>query len=225
MSSTILGLPSGVFLLWVSSFFFLISSVIILKPLFEKRDKLTTAFFVWLLGMGLLHLFLGLGILLNITPLLHLGVFFGLTGSAYLIRIPFSGLISRYEKTGFYLVLLAGWAIVVWMFLWPHVHTMELMLRLLFGYMILVAGILPGPYLIWMGIKSRNKAAKIKAIGGGAGIISCCLVADLFVLFTYMGVAILPEFLMTMAPVILITAVLWGRKIEKQEETLKNNNF
>lgn len=220
MSSTILGLPSGVFLLWVSSFFFLISSIIILKPLFEKKDKLTTAFFVWLLGMGLLHLFLGLGILLDITTLLHLGVFFGLTGSAYLIRIPFSGLIPRYEKTGFYLVLLAGWIIVAWMFLWPHVHSIELMLRLLFGYMILVAGILPGPYLIWMGIKSKIRAVRTKAVGGGIGIISCCLVADLFVLVAYMGVAILPEFLMTIAPIILIASVLYGRKIEKQEEVL-----
>lgn len=225
MQSTILGLPSGVFLLWMSSFFFLVSSVIILKPLFEKKDKLTMAFFIWLLGMGLLHLFLGLGILFNTVILLHLGVFFGLTGSAYLIRIPFSGLIPRYEKTGFYLVLLAGWLIVAWMFLWPHVHSIELMLRLLFGYMILIAGILPGPYLIWMGVKSKSRAVKVKAVGGGIGIISCCLIADVFVLFAYMGVAFWPEFLMTIAPVILITAVLWGRKIEKQEEALKNNNF
>lgn len=217
MSLTILGLPYGVFLLWTSAFFFLAASIIILKPLFETRDKLSQAFFAWLLGMGLLHAFLGAGFLWSVTPLLHLGIFFGFTGSAYLFRIPLSGIIPRYERIGFYLVLLAGWIIVTWMTIWPHLHTIELMLWLLFGYMILVAGILPGFYLIWMGIKAKDKATKVKGIGGGIGIISCCLVADLLVLFVFMGVAFWSEFFMALAPIILIIAVLYGRRLEKRQ--------
>lgn len=215
MSQTILGLPAGVFLLWTSAFFFLTASVLILKPLFETKNKLTQAFFVWLLGMGLLHAFMGMGFLWNITILLHIGIFFGFTGSAYLIRVPFSGLIPRYEKIGFYLVLLAGWMIVAWMTVWPHLHTIKLMLWLLFGYMILTAGILPGFYLIWTGMKAKTKAARVKGIGGGLGIISCCLVADLLVLFVFMGVVFWSEFFMALAPVILIVAVLYGRRLEK----------
>lgn len=217
MSQTILGLPYGVFLLWMSAFFFLVSSVIILRPLLETKNKLTEAFFVWLLGMGLLHAFLGAGFLWNMTVLLHIGVFFGFTGSAYLLRVPLRALIPRSEKAIFYTVLLVGWLIVAWMSIWPHMHTVALMLVLLFGYMILVAGILPGFYLVWMGIKAKAKAAKVKGIGGGIGIISCCLVADLLVIFVYMGVAFWAEFFMALAPIILITAVLYGRRLEKAE--------
>lgn len=217
MPLTILGLPYGVFLLWMSAFFFLISSIIILKPLAETKEKLIQAFFAWLLGMGLLHLFLGAGFLWNITVLLHIGIFFGYTGSAYLLRIPLRGLIPRHEKVIFYTVLLIGWLIVAWMTVWPHLHTVKLMLWFLFGYMILVAGILPAFYLIWMGVKAKSKAVKVKGIGGGMGIISCCLLADLLVIFVFMSVALWSEFFMALAPVILIAAVLYGRSLEKVE--------
>jgi hypothetical protein len=126
----------------------------------------------------------------------------------------------RYDKIAFYFVLLIGWALVAWMDIWPHLVTIKLMLWLLFGYMILVAGILPGLYLIWTGIKAKSKAAKVKGIGGGAGIISCCLVADLLVLFVFMSVAFWSEFFMALSPIILITAVLYGRHLEKARKSL-----
>lgn len=218
MPSTILGLPSGVFLLWNSALWFLLASAFILKPLSETKDKMIQGFFAWLLGMGLLHAFLGAGFLWNVTVLLHIGIFFGFTGSAYLLRIPLRGLVPRYEKTIFYTVLLIGWSIVLWMIIWPHLHTVKLMLWLLFGYMILVAGILPGFYLVWMGIKAKSRALKVKGIGGGIGIITCCLLADLLVIFVFMSVAFWAEFFMAIAPVILIAAVLYGRSLEKAEK-------
>lgn len=215
MSTTILALPSGVFLLWISAFFFLVSSIIILKPLFETKEKLIQAFFAWLLGMGFLHIFMGAGFLWNMTILLHVGIFFGYTGSAYLLRIPLRGLFPRYEKVVFYIVLFIGWLIVAGMIVWPH--SVKLMLWLLFSYMILVAGILPSFYLIWRGIKAKNKAVKAKGIGGGMGIFSCCLLADILVLSVFMNVAFWSEFFMALAPVILIIAVLYGRRLEKTE--------
>jgi len=208
MPATIFGLPEGVFLLWTSASFFLLASILILKPLFETRDDFMIAFFAWLLGMGLLHVFLGEGFRTNQLVLLHIGIFFGFTGSAYLLRLPLKRLVPKFEKIIFYTVLLIGWAIVAWMSLWQEVHTTKLMLQLLFGYMIVVAGILPSIYLIWVGIKAKSKGVRFKGIWGGIGIISCCLLADLLVLFIFMSVAVWSEFFMAIAPVILVVAVI-----------------
>jgi len=218
MIDFLLGLPKGVALLWTSAFFFLASSIVILKPLLETRERLIRAFFAWLLGMGLLHFFMGAGFLLGTITLIHIGVFFGFTGSAYLLRIPLRGWWPNSEKVVFYLVLLAGWLIVAWMSIWPHLHDTKMMLWLLFSYMILVAGILPTIYLISAGIRARSRSVRVKGIGGGIGVASCCLFADLLVLFVFMGVAFWSEFFMAIAPVILIVAVLYGRSLEKREK-------
>ncbi|MDO8561699.1 MAG: hypothetical protein Q7S05_02630 [bacterium] len=216
MPLTILGLPYGVFLLLVSATFYFISSILILRPLFETKEQLIQSFFAWLFGMGLLHFFLAAGFFWDVNALLYIGMFGALTGSAYLLRIPLRGLWPRHETVVFYTVLLAGWFIIAWMLLASN-YSLELMLNIMFGYMILVGGILPGPYLIWIGLKSENRAMKVKGIGGGIGVILCCLLADSLVLFVYMNVSFWTEFFMTIAPIVLISAVFYGRQLEKAD--------
>lgn len=213
---SILGLPSSVVLVWLSAFLFLLGALIILKPLLEKKEKLITAFFIWLLGMGFFHFFLGFGILFNKVFLMNVGIFFAVTGSAYLLRIPFSGLMPRFEKAGLYSALLFGWLVSGLLFFRPNFFPTNFNLKFVLIYMILTAGIWPGFYLVVMGFKSKDKAIKVKSVGGGIGIISCCLVADVLALLVYGGVAFLTEFFMALSPVILIGAVLYGRKIESR---------
>lgn len=222
MSKTILGLPGIVFWLWLSALFYLSAIILLLAPLRKEKNELLYALFAFLAGMAAFHVFLGAGFYLNNLLVIHLGVFAALTGAAYTLKFSLASFSESKKKLLFYLALSVAWLIVVWMLIVPH--STETMLWLAFGYMIVVSGGIAGLFIVWKGFQQKETWAKVKFIGSGAGIIICCLVADLLVLFQ--GTSVLGEILMAMAPVILITAVFYGRYLEKAktleiEATLK----
>ena len=95
----------------------------------------------------------------------------------------------------------------------------EIMLWIALSYMIVVSGGIAGISIIWKGFQQKETWAKIKGIGGGAGIVVCCLAADLLILLR--GVSVLGEVLMAIAPVILLVAIYFGKYLQKiSEKTL-----
>ena len=202
-------IPIQVLLLWISSLFFFLAAAVIWKPWLEEKNKLMSAFFVYLLGMAFFHLFLGLGFWKDNINLSHLGFLAAIFGSTYTLKIPFSRLGAKFEKYGFWFVFLIGLAGIFWLFI--SRHSPSFMLWFGFLYMIFTAGVISGPYFVWQGFKMNNLGLKIKAVGGGISIILFCLVADIFVLW---GVSMyISEFFMTLSPIVLMTSVILGRKI------------
>lgn len=210
MIGTILGLPVEVFLLSTSSIFFIVT-IILLKLFFSKQqDELLTTFWVFLSGMALFHVFLAIGYYLNNILFIHIGSFFAVTGSALTLRFPLSATNPIFRNLVFIAVLLTGWSIIGWMLITPHESLV--MLSLVFGYMIVVTGIIVGLYTLLVGIDAKEKSTKIRCIGGSLGIISCCLIADLFVLMA--EVSFIGEILMSASPLIILASQALSHKFK-----------
>jgi len=214
MPQTILGLPGAVFWLWLSAFFYLIAIIFFWNPFRQEKTELLSAFFAFLVGMAAFHILLGAGFYWNELLLIHLGSFAAVTGAAFTFKFPLTALSRSSRRPLFYLALILGWLIIVWMLIFPH--QTQTMLLLVLGYMIVVSGGIAGIYIIWNGFRAKENWVEVKCVGGGAGLITCCLAADLLVLFA--GVSVLGEVLMALAPVILVSFIYFGRYMQRISE-------
>ncbi|MDO8592208.1 MAG: hypothetical protein Q7R92_00375 [bacterium] len=213
MEQTIFGLPGEVFWLWFSAFFYIIAILFFLGPFRRERSsELMVAFFAFLAGMASFHILLGAGYYFNSLLLIHLGSFCALTGAAYTLKFPLTALRPNLRGPLFYSALIGGWLIIAWMLIFPH--STEVMLWLVFGYMILFSGGIAGLYIIWQGLKTKENWVRVKSIGGGVGIVTCCLAADLLVLIR--GMSVLGELFMAIAPIILILSIYFGRYLKSR---------
>lgn len=210
MEQNILGLPGNVFWLWFSALFYLIAILFFLEPFRREKNELMSAFFAFLAGMATFHLLLGAGFYLDNILLVHLGSLSALTGAAFTLKFPLSALEQHLRKPLFYLAMISGWLIIVWMLIFPH--DLKLMLWIVLGYMIVFSGGVAGLYIVWEGIKTKDIGVKIKSIGGGVGIITCCLAADSLVLIN--SLSMVSELWMSIAPLVLILSIHLGRSFQ-----------
>lgn len=217
MPGTIFGFPGEVFLLLFSAFFYLVSIFFFLGPLLKEKTELMISLFAFLVGMAFFHIFMGVGFYFDSMLLIHLGAFAALTGSAFTLKFPLTVLDESKRKSIFYIVLAVAWLIVAYLLIFPH--EMNVMLWLVFGYMIIVSGGITGVYIIWQGFKVKETWVKVKCIGGGSGLFLCCFIADIIVLL--FGVSLVSEIFMMLAPVILILSLYIGRYIKKVSESQK----
>lgn len=218
----ILGLPVPVFWIWFSAIVYIIAIILFLPALRKEKSELMVAFFAFLAGMAWLHIFLGAGVYWKQMLLSHLGFLGGLIGVVYTLKFPLTAIAESARRPLFNLAILLALAIVGWMLIFPH--QFSTMIWVSFLYMIITAGILAGGYMIWKGWQMEDIGSKIKGVGGGAGLLTCCLVADVFVLYTLvvevtLGVVI-GEFFMWLAPIILIVALYLGRAFQKPKSTI-----
>ncbi len=222
MPEIILGLPAAVFWFWFSTLFYLAAILFFWGPLRREKTDLMYAFFAFLVGMAWLHLFAGAGTYWKQILLTHIGFFGGLTGAAYTLKFPLTSLKESVRKPLFHLALVIAWSIVAWMLIFPH--STKAMLWAGYLYMITISGGVAGLYIMWQGIKAKEIWVKVKVIGGGAGLVTCCLVTDVLVLYALTFGITLPisgHFFMAFAPVILIFAIYIGRYLQRRAESPK----
>ncbi len=219
MPEIILGLPMPVFWFWFSAVIYGIAILLIWKPLRREKSELMYAFFAFLAGMAVLHLFVGAGVFWQQMWLSHIGFLGGLVGAAYTLKFPLLALSEPKRKPLFYTALFSALLVVLWMFVFPHKALTMVWVGYIF--MILTSGIVASSYIIWWGSKSTSGEAKIKGIGGGLGMFTCCLIADTLVLYTLFFsthlLVVSGHFFMWLAPIILIFFVYLGRVLQEKQ--------
>ncbi len=218
-SAFIFGLPGSVFFLWMSAVFFTVTFLVFWRRYRGERDALTGAFTAFLLGMAIFHIILGAAELYQKEALILLAVLVAFIGSTYTLRFPLSEMKEPWRSWIFYTVLAGTLAYMAAAVIYSY--PAGTVLTVVFWYMIIVSGGISGLYALKKGFEAKTQSVRIKCIGGGAGIMTCCLAADLMVIFA--GVTIIGEILMSVAPVILLGSVAYGRRCEKSEQELLAN--
>lgn len=219
MSETVLGLPVSVFWLWFSALVYIIAILLFLPSFRREKTELMIAFFAFLVGMAWLHIFVGAGVYWKVMLWSHLGFLGGLIGAAYTLKFPLTALAESARRPLFYLALLVVLAIIGWMLVFPHKPSTMIWVGYL--YMITIVGILAGGYMIWKSWQIKDIGLKVKGIGGGIGLLTCCFLADVLVLYTLtagvkLGI-VTGHFFMWLAPIILIFVIYLGRYLRKKE--------
>ncbi|MEK7192683.1 MAG: hypothetical protein AAB682_00925 [Patescibacteria group bacterium] len=207
----IFGIPGQVFLIFVSAFFYIFAVVLFWRQYHRSGDELLSAFLAFLSGMAVFHLVLGIGSYYKNESLILLGLLAALTGSTFTLKFSLSYFSKQWRSWFFYSTLAVVWTIFLVAILSgvaiPKILTATL------WYMIFSTGFLVSFYVVARGFMSRDRSTKIKCVGGGIWMAVCFLAADATVLFA--GISILGEALMSLAPVIIILSVYYGRRVER----------
>ena len=211
----ITSLPEPVFWLTLSGLIFLVMTLTLLfGPFRRERTDLMTAFLGFLAGMASFHLFGAAAMYWNEPILMYIGTLGAVTGSAFVLKFPLSAIINSNTRTTlFYLTLLAGWALVAWMLL--NSYPMDKVMALGAIFLVVVSGAISGFYMLLQGFKINDPSSKIKCIGGGCSVVSCCFLAHIIVLT--LGLTIFAKAFIVLAPIALVFSVFISRKYSRQQ--------
>ena len=206
--------PSDIFWMLLSGLSYGLMTVIFLAgPYRKNKDELMGAFLGFLAGMTLFHGVGGISMLIGSPLLMNLAAFGAITGSAFVLKFPLASLFSRQKKQAlFFSALIIGYLLVAWMFL-GRLDPMQSM-RLAAIYMIVFSGAISATYIIWRGFHLKDASLKVKCIGGGCSILSCCFFAHVIVLAV--GITTLVKFFIVLAPITLILSLFFGNMLLKK---------
>lgn len=161
-------------LLMVSGVFYLLCALSIFKTWRQEKNELVGALFAFLCYQAISMFFMGVEMqTMNMlySNIAALAVF---VGSAYMLKFPFSKFAQKTRNALFLISLVILLAVFVWFI--QTGQEKELMMFTLW-YDLIVNGIVVGGSIIMFGLRSTEGLFKKKAIGGGTGVVSCCVVA------------------------------------------------
>ena len=188
-----------ILLMIASGVFYLISAISIWKLYLKDKNELIGALFYFLVYQAISMFFMGVEMqTMNMlySNIAALSIFIG---SAYMLKFPLSSLSESKRKNIFMIVLIVLLGVFAW-FMQTPARQMELMHGVLW-YDLVVNGIIVGGSMLVYGFKAIEAVTRKKAIGGGVGVVTCCVVANTAMITGAMLTSTIFAFL---APVIIL---------------------
>ena len=195
----------------LSGVFYLICAFFLWKPFRQERNELIGALFAFLVYQAISMFFMGIEMHTMNLMYGNIATLAVLVGSVYMLKFPLSYLSERTRRIWFLLFLIIALGIFVW-----FIQTTErqmMMMHFTLWYDIVVNGIVVGGFILFMGIKAAGRFLKIKALGGGTGVVSCCVVANAAMLGGAFLTSAVFQFL---APVIILWSLAFARRKQKE---------
>ncbi|MDP2593663.1 MAG: hypothetical protein Q8P52_03380 [bacterium] len=202
----VLGLHLDVFLMYAAGVFYAFCAFLVLKSYRRERNELLGAFLAFLVYQALAMIFMGIEFhTMNLLygEIAALAVF---VGSAYMMKFPFSSFSKGTRRIVFFVTLIVSVMIFTWFLQTPERKT--LLMPFVLWYDIVVNGLVVGGAILIFGMRI-GPPQKIKALGGGAGVVSCCVVANASMLS---GAFLTSAFFQFLAPVLIISALVFAKK-------------
>lgn len=206
-SPIVLGMPLDIFLLFVSGVFYAVCAWFLWKKLREEKSELTSALFAFLSYQTINMVFMGLEIFTENMVYGRISALAILLGSTYMLKFPLSHFSSWARKVVFMLSLIVALGLFVWFIQTPE--TEKMLMKFVLWYDLIVNGILVGGTMIIFGLRAVERVYKMKAIGGGAGVISCCVIAGSAFLSGAMLTGAVSSFF---APILILGTLFLKRK-------------
>jgi hypothetical protein len=128
-------------------------------------------------------------------------------GSAYMLRFPFSSFSQKTRKFIFMLSLVTVLGLFAWLMQTPE--RQAALMHFTLWYDIVINGLIVGGFMLILALRTTERYLRIKAFGGGSGIISCCVVSSGAMLSGAMLTGAVFGFL---APVIIFGSLLFARR-------------
>ncbi len=211
MGPMVLGFHLVVLLMLLSGIFYLICAFILWKPFRQEKNELIGALFAFLVYQAISMFFMGVEMhTMNMvySNIASLAVF---VGSVYMLKFPFSSFSARTRKTLFLGSMIIVLALFVWFVQTPEREMM--LMHFTLWYDIIVNGIVVGGSIILLGFGASERWLRLKAFGGGSGVVSCCVVANATMIGGAMLTSSVFQFL---APVLIIGTLFYARKRQLQ---------
>ncbi len=169
-----------ILLMIASGIFYIICAFFVFKTYKKERTELVGALLAFLIYQAISMFFMGLEMHTMNMVYGNIAGAAVLIGTAYMLKFPFSGLAEKTRRIIFLVLLIASLGLFAWFMQTPE-RQMDLM-HFVLWYDLIANGILVGGSILLFGLKSREAALKKKALGGGTGVLSCCIAANGFML-------------------------------------------
>ena len=206
MGPMILGLPLEVFLMLASGVFYILCAGLLWKPFRQEKNELIGALLAFLVYQAISMIFMGLEMLTMNMTYSNIASLAVLIGSAYMLKFPFSSFSKGTRRLSFLISLILVLTVFAW-FMQTEAKQMSLM-NFALWYDIIVNGIVVGGFMIILAVRTSERVLRLKAFGGGAGVVSCCVVANA----TMIGGAIFAStFFQFIAPIIILGTLFFAR--------------
>ena len=212
MDIPVFGVDLYIWLLLSSGIFYFISAMLIWKPFKQEGNELIHALFAFLIYQSISMIFMGVEMwTMNIfySNIAALSIFIG---SAYMLKFPFSKLSKNTRNIAFMTTILILLGIFVWFMLTEEKQHM--LMNFVLWYDLAINGIVVGGSIILFSMMSIDKIKKRKTIAGGAGVISCCVVANATMITGALTVSAIFQFL---APLLIIASIKFPKKDPVQD--------
>jgi len=199
MGPTYFGFHLDVLLMVASGVFYILCAISIWKPFRQEKNELIGALFAFLVYQSFSMFFMGVEMqTMNMlySNIAALSIFIG---SVYMLKFPLSSLSEKTRKVSFMVILIAVLGLFGWFMQTPE-RQMDLMHAVLW-YDLVVNGVIVGGSMLVFGFKATEKLVRIKAIGGGSGVVACCIVTNIAMLSGALFTSTIFAFL---APVIIL---------------------
>lgn len=215
MPLTILGIPTVIALMWVAALSFGICAVLFYLYVFRKepRNEMTITLFAFLINMVLTLTFMGFGMYLNNILLIDLGALSFLVASVFMLRFPLTAFPMNIRNGIFYFMLFLSLMLFVWIVISPT--GFNAIIPIITWVNLGLNGLVTGFFVFVVGLKAKERWLKVKATGGGLGVMTCCVAAEVTFLA---GSAFLTGLFNFIAPIILTISVLLGRHYQQKSQ-------
>lgn len=205
-------------LMTLSGVFYLVCAAFLWKKVKESGSELINAFFAFLLYQAVNMFFMGLEMYTKNMLYSNISALAIFIGSVYMLKFPTSFLSKDTRKIIFYSSLVVVLGLFIWFMQTPE-RQMDLM-HFVLWYDLVVNGIMVGGFMMLLAFRTTEQNLKIKALGGGTGVVSCCVVSNGAMLGGSMLAGSLFGFL---APIFILGSFIFSRKSEVHNVDIKNN--
>lgn len=196
----------GVLLMFVTGILYFFCALALWKPYKQEKNELMGALLAFFCYQTISMIFMGIEMhTMNLlySNIAALSIFLG---STYMLKFPLSPLPDKVRKFTFLGLLVAVIGLFVWFITSPGGE--EKLMHFSLWYDLVVNGIVAGGAIILFGLRASERRTKIKALGGGTGVVSCCVAANAAMIGGSLIASAIFQFL---APLFILGAITKGR--------------
>lgn len=208
----------GVLLMIVSGIFYFLCALVLVKPYKEEKNELVGALLAFFSYQTISMIFMGIEMHTHNLLYSNIAALSIFIGSAYMLKFPISSLPEKVRKFAFFGVLIVTIGIFI-SYMGTEAKQMQLMMFVMW-YDLVINGIIVGGSIVLFGFKVNERRLKLKALGGGTGVVSCCVAANA----AMMGGALFASaFFQFLAP-LLILGTIKGKNLSGGLGSMINNS-
>lgn len=204
MFPIVMGFHLDVLLMLVSGIFYLICAFFLWKPVRENNNELIKALFAFFIYQAISMFFMGIEMHTMNMDFGRIAALAVLIGSVYMLKFPFSALSSSTRRIIFMGSLIATLSIFAWFIQTPE-KEMGLM-NFTIWYDLIVNGLFVGGTILLFGFRTPERIFKLKAFGGGSGVVSCCVASNATLL---LGAILVSSFFQFLAPILILGSLFF----------------
>jgi hypothetical protein len=189
-------------LMGIAGIFYLICALFLWKRVRAEKNELLSALFAFLVYQAINMFFIATFFQTGKHIYGYISGISILIGSMYMLKFPFHSFAAGTRKAIFIISLIVVIAIFGWFITHPALFMIWTNFTLWYDF--IINGLVVGGSIVFFAFYASDRRQKIKAAGGGTGVMACCIVGNATLISGALVVSSIFQFL---APIIILLSL------------------